>query len=621
MTTSYTTSYTTSHTYDKCVFINEHTCSTNNDDNNLPLISELIKNTQSEDLISDCNELIAIANFIKKIKINSDNIHSILKLISNLIKFKFVINSNDKNFNFDINLIVTSICPSYNDDLDTGYTDTYISSDTESNYSFSNSDQSVNESDSQSDQSDNEVSKQSVNEVSSEYSNTNKKYKQLTDGDVVSLVNIYCSYKYNMHKKAYEIICKYNVHKTSSYLPIFKYLIESNKYEELKSFYDEFIKINKNIIKNNHKIKDYNNKVRQYNEKIKLLKKKKNEITSVIDDIIDIGISKIKFFTIKEHNEIISNSELVELTIKNERNVIECPNQYIKEIIELAINNSDHDFINKVMSNIEFPTFEIISVLVRYFNMFNHEYIMTGIKSNTCLCCKKYIPNNIINTEDRIAIMEKISNKILTTTHRHDNGVIINSNEKQIIVDKWNEFKQLLNGNKFDVVIDGANIGFVNSKGSSEINIKFIQTTIQNIIEKTGKKVLLIMHQRHTNKLKQMNFDKTKLQFLSIYTTPNNLNDDWFWLYASLYYKCGILTNDQSRDHGYMVSYQVEIKKWVANYQVKIEPNNLSYIKELVLNKEYNVKSGIFTDNNSLHIIYKLDNSTFNCVCVDIEKN
>jgi hypothetical protein len=70
-----------------------------------------------------------------------------------------------------------------------------------------------------------------------------------------------------------------------------------------------------------------------------------------------------------------------------------------------------------------------------------------------------------------------------------------------------------------------------------------------------------------------------------------------------------------------MVSYQVEIKKWVANYQVKIEPNNLSYIKELVLNKEYNVKSGIFADNNSLHIIYKLDNSTFNCVCVDIEKN
>lgn len=590
-----------------CLFINEQMCSTN-DDNNLLLISELIKNTQSEDLISDNNELIAIAKFIKNIEMNSNNIHSVLKLISNLIKFKFVIESNDEIFDFDVDQIVTSIWPSYNDTVEVSYTDTTISSDTESMSSFPNSDDLDN-----------------LNNLDS-FDNfkkigQNKDSKELTDGDVVSLVNIYCSPKYDMNKKAYDIICKYNVHKTSSYSPIFKYLIETNKYEELKIFYDDFVKINKSIIKNNHKIKEYNNKVRQYNEKIKLLKKKHSEITSVIDDILDIGISKTKIFTIKEHTELISDSELIELTIKNERNVIECSNQYVKQIIELGINNSDHDFLNKIMENIEYPTIEIISILVRYFKMFNHEYVMTGIRLNTCQCCNKYIPNNIINSDDRIAIMEKISAKILKTTHRHDNGVVINQSEKQIIVEKWNEFRQLLTNNKFDVVIDGANIGFVNSKGSSEINIKFIQTTIQNIIEKTGKKVLLIMHQRHTNKLKQLTFDKSKAQFLSIYTTPNNLNDDWFWLYASLYYKCRILTNDQSRDHGYMVSYQLEIKRWVANYQVKIEPNSLSYIKELMLNKEYSVKPGIFTDNNSLHIIYKFNDSTFNCVCVDINKN
>ena len=48
-------------------------------------------------------------------------------------------------------------------------------------------------------------------------------------------------------------------------------------------------------------------------------------------------------------------------------------------------------------------------------------------------------------------------------------------NEKQIITEKWNDFEQILRLNKFDIVIDGANIGFVNSKGSSELNIKFIQ--------------------------------------------------------------------------------------------------------------------------------------------------
>jgi hypothetical protein len=212
--------------------------------------------------------------------------------------------------------------------------------------------------------------------------------------------------------------------------------------------------------------------------------------------------------------------------------------------------------------------------------------------------------------------MTKIKNKIIKITHRHDNGAVITQNEQQIIADKWGDFENILKLNKFDIIIDGANIGYVNSKGSSEINIKFIQNTIQNIISKTGKKVLLIMHQRHTSKIKTMNFDRNTSSNIVIYTTPNNLNDDWFWLYASLYNKCRILTNDQSRDHAYNVSYQNEIKKWFANYQVKIDPNNLSYIKEIVSNKEYCVSSGIFFDNNILHVIYKNDLS-FACVCAD----
>ena len=60
-----------------------------NNADNLLLISELIKNTQSDDLINNCDQLITIAKFIKTININHSNIHSILKLISNLIKFKF----------------------------------------------------------------------------------------------------------------------------------------------------------------------------------------------------------------------------------------------------------------------------------------------------------------------------------------------------------------------------------------------------------------------------------------------------------------------------------------------------------------------------------------------------
>ena len=52
--------------------------------NELSTISDFIKNTNS----SDSDQLISIANFINQMNINDINIHSILKLIANLIKLK-----------------------------------------------------------------------------------------------------------------------------------------------------------------------------------------------------------------------------------------------------------------------------------------------------------------------------------------------------------------------------------------------------------------------------------------------------------------------------------------------------------------------------------------------------
>ena len=75
----------------------------------LTVLSELIRTTQIINNHMNPKELINISSKIQKIIINDDNIHCILKLIANLLKFQFVINSDNKCFNFDIDKLITYI--------------------------------------------------------------------------------------------------------------------------------------------------------------------------------------------------------------------------------------------------------------------------------------------------------------------------------------------------------------------------------------------------------------------------------------------------------------------------------------------------------------------------------
>jgi hypothetical protein len=140
--------------------------------------SMLSKSFTSINKLINIDELIKIGNFIQFMKntdkININNIHSVLKLISNLIKLNCVIESSNTIFNFNIDEIIYPIfsCES----LD-----------------------------------------------------------KLNDGNIISIINIYCSKKYKMVLDAIELINKYNIHKTSSYIPIFNYLIESKDYDQALS--------------------------------------------------------------------------------------------------------------------------------------------------------------------------------------------------------------------------------------------------------------------------------------------------------------------------------------------------------------------------------------------------
>ena len=172
--------------------------------NNLEMISVFIRLTNTDSHSIDPDELIRISSFIQQIEINSENIHCILKLIANLTKFQFVISSDNVCFNYDIEKLMSialgnsyrikeriescdtilstspdSVCfvfPDTNPDTDTEYASDETSSD----------------------------STEAINH-SNKHSNNHKK-KNVSDGDVISLVNILCSKKYNLPLIAIELI-------------------------------------------------------------------------------------------------------------------------------------------------------------------------------------------------------------------------------------------------------------------------------------------------------------------------------------------------------------------------------------------------------------------------------
>uniref|UniRef100_A0A2P2QL61 PRORP domain-containing protein n=1 Tax=Rhizophora mucronata TaxID=61149 RepID=A0A2P2QL61_RHIMU len=54
----------------------------------------------------------------------------------------------------------------------------------------------------------------------------------------------------------------------------------------------------------------------------------------------------------------------------------------------------------------------------------------------------------------------------------------------------------------------------------------------------------------------------------ALYATPTGSNDDWYWLYAAIKFKCLIVTNDEMRDHTFQLLGNDFFPKWKERHQV-----------------------------------------------------
>ena len=110
--------------------------------------------------------------------------------------------------------------------------------------------------------------------------------------------------------------------------------------------------------------------------------------------------------------------------------------------------------------------------------------------------------------------------------------------------------------------IDGANIGFF-KKGTDSgkvLDYKQIKIFIEKAIQQ-GYKPLLVLHSRHNNG------NEVLREIIKIcpnhYFTPKGMDDDIFWLYASLMKSnCNLLTNDELRNHLFYMDLGEKFINW-----------------------------------------------------------
>ena len=154
-------------------------------------------------------------------------------------------------------------------------------------------------------------------------------------------------------------------------------------------------------------------------------------------------------------------------------------------------------------------------------------------------------------------------------------------------------FRSFIEKNEpFDVLLDGANIGFSNQRVDKGGKLQWSQ--IERVVAhfmhqglthpippQPRVKPLVILHERHF--YNERSLSRADQEIIArwrnagiLYVTPKQMNDDWFWLYAGVL--AGgrnpasiIISNDQMRDHHFQMLSMKYFLKWRERHWVNFE--------------------------------------------------
>ncbi|XP_021903216.1 proteinaceous RNase P 1, chloroplastic/mitochondrial-like isoform X2 [Carica papaya] len=124
----------------------------------------------------------------------------------------------------------------------------------------------------------------------------------------------------------------------------------------------------------------------------------------------------------------------------------------------------------------------------------------------------------------------------------------------------------------YEAVIDAANVGLFSQKKFKPSKVNAIVNGMRQMLP-SRKWPLIVLHNKRITGPKMNEpanktlFDKWK-NADALYATPTGSNDDWYWLYAAIKFKCLIVTNDEMRDHTFQLLGNDFFPRWKERHQV-----------------------------------------------------
>ena len=371
-----------------------------------------------------------------------------------------------------------------------------------------------------------------------------------------------------------------------------------NKRIDIVNLEDEYLNLIKSITDRNNIDINYANRILKYtidnksiNEILFIFNYIKSYLNETTYTLMIKYFSKnniyegIKLFDVMKKNNIIIKKRTVMPVFESF-----CESEKLKDAIVFF-----RKFIKNKYKLVEDDYTCILNLIFKH-----NKYIKTIFKSikknirsiNTTtvdIIIKGTDKNNIKNEYCEIQ-KDKCNNVLLSSIDLKENEKIkiIQNMEQEYIKDKQIEierYKKFLDKNKdINVLLDGANIMLAIDRKIKINGYYRINTVYQKLI-KNGYKPLIILHQRHIDYLEKNIEIKSDVKIAEkiiknweknncIYFTPYQMNDDWFFIYGSIYKNnCNVVTNDQLRDHKFKVSYEEDYEdifsKWTERRLIR----------------------------------------------------
>eukprot|EP00252_Welwitschia_mirabilis_P019467 TRINITY_DN4520_c0_g1_i1.p1 TRINITY_DN4520_c0_g1~~TRINITY_DN4520_c0_g1_i1.p1 ORF type:complete len:685 (+),score=120.89 TRINITY_DN4520_c0_g1_i1:128-2182(+) len=188
--------------------------------------------------------------------------------------------------------------------------------------------------------------------------------------------------------------------------------------------------------------------------------------------------------------------------------------------------------------------------------------VYTNVTSKgVCVCCGERLATIDLDPSET----ERFAQSIASLAFQRENR------------SHFSEFQKWLEEHgPYEAILDGANIGLHQSGGSNTFSFRQLDAVSTGLQRRSpsNKLPLIVLHNMRTkvgpakspaNKERIMKWGKAK----ALYATPNGSNDDWYWLYAAVRFKCLIVTNDEMRDHLFQLLGNDFFPTWKERHQVR----------------------------------------------------